>query len=77
MIIFFLGFLLGLSFFSTFSLFTFQGSIHSFTLFFYKSGSHLLSRVVTNQVPSAVYVLTIVFGMGTGVTHRRIATRNF
>ena len=43
-------------------------------IFTLKSGSHLLSRVVTNQVPSAVYALTIVFGMGTGVTHRRIAT---
>ena len=42
--------------------------------FFIKSGSHLLSQVVSNQVPSAVYALTIVFGMGTGVTHRRIAT---
>ena len=41
-----------------------------------ESGSHLLSRAVPRQVSSAVYVLTVVFGMGTGVSHRRIATRN-
>ena len=39
-----------------------------------KSGSHLLSQVVSNQVSSAVLVLTIVFGMGTGVSPKRIAT---
>ena len=44
--------------------------------FFINSGSHLLSRIVSNKVPSAAYVLTIVFGMRTGVTHKRIATRN-
>ena len=38
------------------------------------SGSHLLSHTVTSIVPSAAGVLTIVFGMGTGVTPRRIAT---
>ena len=38
------------------------------------SGSHLLSRAVSSKVPSAAWVLTIVFGMGTGVTPRRIAT---
>ena len=38
------------------------------------SGSHLLSQDVSIQVPSAVYVFTYVFGMGTCVTHRRIAT---
>ena len=41
---------------------------------FFKSGTHLLSHTVTSIVPSAAYVLTIVFGMGTGVSHRRIAT---
>ena len=31
-----------------------------------KSGSHLLSRAVSSQVPSALKGLTSVFGMGTG-----------
>ena len=43
---------------------------------FYKSGSHLLSHAVSSIVPSAVWGLTIVFGMGTGVTPTRIATGN-
>ena len=30
-------------------------------------GSHLLSHAVSSIVPSAAQVLTIVFGMGTGV----------
>ena len=38
------------------------------------SGSHLLSHAVTRIVPSAVKVLTVVFGMGTGVSPSRIAT---
>ena len=42
--------------------------------FFFKARSHLLSHIVSNAVPSAAYVLTIVFGMGTGVSHRRITT---
>ena len=42
---------------------------------FYRFGSHLLSHIVSNAVPSAAWVLTIVFGMGTGVTPRRIATK--
>ena len=46
-------------------------------IFFLESGGHLLSHIVSNIVPSAVQVLTIVFGMGTGVTPERIATRNF
>ena len=44
--------------------------------FFFYSGSHLLSHTVSSIVPSAVQVLTIVFGMGTGVSPARIATRN-
>ena len=44
---------------------------------FYKSGSHLLSHAVPSIVPSAAYVLTFVFGMWTGVSHKRIATRSF
>ena len=39
-----------------------------------KSGSHLLSHAVSSIVPSAARVLTIVFGMGTGVSPGRIAT---
>ena len=42
-----------------------------------KSGSHLLSHTVSSIVSSAAYVLTIVFGMRTGVSHKRIATRIF
>ena len=38
------------------------------------SGSHLLSHIVSNAVPSAAAGLTVVFGMGTGVTPQRIAT---
>ena len=41
------------------------------------SGSHLLFHAVSSIVPSAARVLTIVFGMGTGVTPRRIATGTF
>ena len=40
-------------------------------------GGHLLSRAVSSQVSSADCVLTFVFGMGTGVSHNRIATGNF
>ena len=39
-------------------------------------GGHLLSHAVSNIVPSAAQVLTIVFGMGTGVSPKRIATSN-
>ena len=39
-----------------------------------KSGSHLLSHTVTSIVSSAAFVLTIVFGMWTGVSQKRIAT---
>ena len=38
------------------------------------AGSHLLSHTVASAVSSAVPVLTIVFGMGTGVAPGRIAT---
>ena len=40
-------------------------------------GNHLLSQAVPRQVSSAVQVLTIVFGMGTGVSPERIITANF
>ena len=39
-----------------------------------ESGIHLLSHAVSSQVLSAASVLTIVFGMGTGVAPTRIAT---
>ncbi len=39
------------------------------------SGSRLLSHAVPSIVPSAAQVLTVVFGMGTGVSPARIATR--
>ena len=45
-------------------------------LTFGNSGIHLLSHIVSNIVPSADWVLTIVFGMGTGVSPRRIDTTN-
>ena len=42
--------------------------------FYKKSGILLCSHIVTNVVFSAGHVLTVVFGMGTGVTHDRIDT---
>ena len=39
-------------------------------------GIHLLSHTVSSAVPSAAEVLTIVFGMGTGVSPKRIDTEN-
>ena len=45
-------------------------------IFFFKFGGHLLSHTVSSAVPSADQVLTIVFGMGTGVSPDRIATRS-
>ena len=52
-------------------------SLHSSTVFFINPGSRLLSRTVSSQVPSAAHVLTVVFGMGTGVAPGRIAARSF
>ena len=48
--------------------------IISFFLLFKKSGSHLLSHTVSSAVSSAAYGLTVVFGMGTGVSRKRITT---
>ena len=42
-----------------------------------ESGIHLLSHAVSSIVPSADQVLTVVFGMGTGVSPDRIDTRIF
>ena len=47
-----------------------------FRKFFIYSGSHLLSHTVSSAVPSASWVLTVVFGMGTGVSPKRIDARN-
>ena len=41
----------------------------------FSTGSRLLSHTVSGIVPSAVRVLTVVFGMGTGVSPGRIAAR--
>ena len=46
-------------------------------IFIKMPGSHLLSHAVARIVPSAVKVLTVVFGMGTGVSPSRIATGQF
>ena len=46
-------------------------------IFIKMSGSHLLFHAVARIVPSAVKVLTVVFGMGTGVSPSRIATGQF
>ena len=45
--------------------------------FFGNSGIHLLSHTVSSIVPSADRVLTIVFGMRTGVSPGRIDTAKF
>ena len=45
--------------------------------FFRVPGSHLLSHAVSSIVSSAASVLTNVFGMGTGVSPKRIATGKF
>ena len=50
--------------------------IYLFKYSFFKSGGHLFSHIVSNIVPSAGLVLTVVFGMRTGVTPGRIATGN-
>ena len=39
-------------------------------------GIHLSSHTVSSIVFSAAYGLTVVFGMGTGVSRKRIDTRN-
>ena len=53
------------------------GSLKINQKIFKEPGSHLLSHAVSSIVPSAAQVLTIVFGMGTGVSPRRIATGMF
>lgn len=44
--------------------------------FLFEVGGHLPSHTVSSAVLSAVLGLTVVFGMGTGVPPKRIATSN-
>ena len=53
-----------------------RSMLYRLILFYKGSGSHLLSHAVSSIVPSAARVLTVVFGMGTGVSPARIATGN-
>ena len=48
----------------------------SFRCCFLYPGTHLSSHTVSSIVFSAAYGLTIVFGMGTGVSRKRINTGN-
>ena len=48
--------------------------LNDLSRFIQKSGNLLLSHIVSNIVPSAARVLTIVFGMRTGVSLWRIVT---
>ncbi len=62
------------------SICSFQGAIYRnrFRLLSERSfGSRLLSHTVSSIVPSAAYGLTVVFGMGTGVSRKRITTKTF
>ena len=43
----------------------------------FELGTHLSSHIVSNIVFSAAKVLTVVFGMGTGVSPKRIGTKIF
>lgn len=45
--------------------------------FLFEVGGHLPSHTVSSAVLSAVLGLTVVFGMGTGVSHKRITTGKF
>ena len=40
-----------------------------------KPGNHLFSQTVPHPLPSAAYAFTSVFDMDTGVSHKRIITR--
>ena len=50
--------------------------LHLQKLFWLDFGNHLLSQAAARQVPSTAQVLTVVFGMGTGVSPERIITGN-
>ena len=49
----------------------------SYKPIFFEPGTHLSSHAVSSIVFSAALVLTVVFGMGTGVSPKRIATGSF
>ena len=59
----------------TIQIYVIRSTLSGLSCFFQKFGSHLSFHTVTSIVFSAAQVLTIVFGMGTGVTPRRIATK--
>ena len=48
--------------------------VHPVGSLFFSAGTHLLFHTVSSAVPSAARVLTIVFGVGTGVSPGRIGT---
>ena len=52
-----------------------RSNLLSYKPLYYKSGSRLFFHTVASIVPSAVQGLTVVFGMGTGISPARIATR--
>ena len=67
----------GISLYRPVSFLTLPSGLYVSTLpdvFLKITGSHLLSRAVSSKVSSAAWVLTVVFGMGTGVSPKRIAT---
>ena len=57
------------------ALMNFRTALKNFFNILKMSGSRLLSHIVSNIVPSAARIFTVVFGMGTGVASARIATR--
>ena len=52
-----------------------RSNLLSYKPLYLKSGSRLFFHTVASIVPSAVQGLTVVFGMGTGISPARIATR--
>ena len=52
-----------------------RSNLLSYKPLYFKSGSRLFFHTVASIVPSAVQGLTVVFGMGTGISPARIATR--
>ena len=59
------------------ALMNFRTALKNFFNILKMSGSRLLFHAVSSIVPSAARIFTVVFGMGTGVTHKRIATTIF
>ena len=52
-----------------------RSNLLSYKPLYFKSGSRLFFHTVASIVPSAVQGLTVLFGMGTGISPARIATR--